>query len=405
MSGRKEKTSRLLLLSGILLCIMTGYLLTHSSGSSVSSGRKNESDIIVASQTSSDDSTSDDPEPVSVKLTATPTPAVSATPVPSPSPEASEEAKKGVWTASGSSWQFLVDGIPHTGWLYDTDGHHYYFNSDGIMQTGWLDENGKRYYLDEDGIMQTGTLVIDGTEYEFLKDGTLKDYKSEETASPTPEASAGEETENTAKTESAEKKSLKQIALTFDDGPGEFTAELLDFLEERQAKATFFLVGQEIPNYPDVLKRMDELGCEIGNHSFDHTDLTKLTQDEITDKLRSVDDLILEQTGHKSTLLRPPYGNINDDVRAAASVPMILWSVDTLDWKTQNPDSIVTEVLDHVQDGSVILMHDTYKSTLEAVKILIPKLQEEGYELLTVHELAAAKQTELKPGTAYGSIT
>ena len=150
---------------------------------------------------------------------------------------------------------------------------------------------------------------------------------------------------------------------------------------------------------------MDDLGCEIGNHSFDHSDLTKLTQDEIKDKLQSVDDLIREQTGHEATLLRPPYGNINDDVRAAASVPMILWSVDTLDWKTQNPDSIVAEVMDHVQDGSIILMHDTYQSTLEAVKILIPKLQEEGYEFLTVHELATARQTELKTGTAYGSMT
>ena len=402
MPGRKDKTSRLLLLLSILLCISLGYLLTHSSGSPSPLGGKNKSDIILAqkdpSKTETNTSASPSSEKDSGDTQPTPSPTATLTPSPTPVQEVSAEAEKGIWVSSGGIWQFLVDGTPYVGWLYDTDGHHYYFNSDGIMQTGWLEDNGKRYYLDEDGIMQTGVITIDGKEYEFLDDGSQKVYIKELTETPTP---APQEEKEKAETK---QDNTKQVAFTFDDGPGEFTEELLDILAEYNVKATFFLIGQEIPNYPDAVKRMNEMGCEIGNHSYDHKDFTTLKPEEIASKIQSVNDLITSLTGQEATLLRPPYGNINDDVRAVSKLPMVLWSVDTLDWKTQNTDSIVEETMNNIQDGSVVLMHDIYKTTLEAVKILIPRLLDEGYELLTVHELAAARQIEMQPGIAYGSF-
>ena len=195
-----------------------------------------------------------------------------------------------------------------------------------------------------------------------------------------------------------------QVALTFDDGPSDFTDRLLDCLEANNVKATFFLAGQEVEYFQEPVKRMEELGCEIGNHSYDHPDLTTLSADDAASQLSRTDQLIQDLTGQIATVVRPPYGSYNDTVAEIAARPLILWSVDTLDWETQNADSTVQNVMDNASDGQIILMHDIFKESVDAAEIFIPQLLQEGYQLVTVSELAAAKGITLENGTAYGSF-
>ncbi len=228
-------------------------------------------------------------------------PSETSTPVPTEAPSASDikvsdEAASGVWTSSGSSWLFMVDGKPYTGWLTDTDGKKYYFNKDGIMQTGWVNSGGRRYYMDLDGIMQTGIITVDGKSYELLDDGSLKGYKAKaKKAAPTPTAEAKT---SGAQTSASRKKADKYIALTFDDGPSSFTNRLLDCLEKNNAKATFFMVGKEIDSFPDEVKRMESLGCELGNHTYSHVDLTTLSPEDMSAEIAGVDEDLVNLVGH-----------------------------------------------------------------------------------------------------------
>ncbi len=406
MPGPNKRTNPRLLLTVLLLCILLGAVLSGSSAelSPVGSGMK--PDTFAA--TDADDSASlsegtvtDNDAPDDSKIENN-TPQSSNSPAPAKAPKkdktrktfekASPEAKEGIWTPNGSSWLFLVDGTPYTGWLTDTDLHRYYFNQDGIMQTGWLDESQKRYYLDLDGIMQTGTVKIGKETYEFLEDGSLKDYVPDPTPVP-------------KKKKKSPQKTKGMIALTFDDGPSSFTSRLLDCLEENQAKATFFLVGEEANYFQDEVKRIDALGCELGNHTYSHANLTQLNQDEIQSQVNQVDQLLTELTGHASTALRPPYGAVNDTVVSSVSTPMFLWSIDTRDWETLDAQKTIDTVMSEVKDGAIILMHDIYSQTVDAAEVLIPKLIKEGYQLVTVHELAKAKGIDLKPGIAYGELS
>ena len=192
-----------------------------------------------------------------------------------------------------------------------------------------------------------------------------------------------------------------RIALTFDDGPGPRTSELLAQLEKYNAHATFFMLGQKVPSYPDVIKKMKSIGCELGNHSYDHADLSKLDPAGIQSQMSRTNDGIRNITGSGATLMRPPYGAINSTVAANAGLPMILWNIDTLDWKTRNAQSTIDAVMSKVKDGDIILMHDIHTETVDAALKLIPKLQSEGYQLVTVSELAAAKGKHLLNGNTY----
>lgn len=157
--------------------------------------------------------------------------------------------------------------------------------------------------------------------------------------------------------------------------------------------------------YPDAVKQMLKDGNELGNHSYDHQQLTKI--DGAADK-KEVDDTnrnIKNICGSPATLLRPPYGAINDTVKSNVGMPMILWNVDTLDWKTRNTQSTIDSVMKNLKDGDIVLMHDIHSQTIDAALELIPKLEEEGYQLVTVSEMAAAKKQDLKDGTAYSDFT
>lgn len=191
------------------------------------------------------------------------------------------------------------------------------------------------------------------------------------------------------------------LALTFDDGPGKYTSKLLDALEEYGAHATFFMVGKNVPKYPDEVKRMLEIGCELGNHSYDHAQLTKLTPEEIQGQVNNTNGEVEKVTGSSATLLRPPYGAVDDNVKQNVGMPMILWSVDTLDWKTKDANATIENVLTNAEDGDIILMHDIHEQSVEAAIQLIPALQEKGYKLVTVSEMAKARGVKLENGEKY----
>lgn len=400
MPSRKKHTNPFLLLIAIAICLVLGVTLRQSNADfSVLSEKPSQS---VASVSDSQEQNEPDSDQKSVS------PSETATPSPTEKPSSSERkisdvAASGVWTSSGSDWLFMVDSKAYTGWLTDTDGKTYYFNKDGIMQTGWVDADGKRYYMDLDGIMQTGVATVDGKSYELLDDGSLKGYKAKTkkaTTTPTAKAKASK-----SKNKSSEKTADKYVALTFDDGPSSFTNRLLDCLEANNSKATFFMVGKEIDSFPDEVKRMESLGCELGNHTYSHVDLTTLAPEDMSAEIAGVDEDLVNLVGHGATVLRPPYGNINDSVRSTVGTPMILWSIDTLDWETQDASQITEAVMSQVQDGSIILMHDIFSTSVDAAEIFIPKLIEEGYQLVTIHELAKIKGTELTTGIAYGDFT
>lgn len=196
------------------------------------------------------------------------------------------------------------------------------------------------------------------------------------------------------------------IALTFDDGPSdEPTERILNVLEEYQAHATFFVMGYRAEKYADQIKRAVSLGCEIGNHSYNHPKLTAVSESKAEEQIKKTKKQVKKAAGVTPWLVRPPYGSYNDTVLSLIKAPAILWSLDTRDWKTRNADKTVKAVLDDVQDGDIILMHDLYEPTAEAVERLVPELIDRGYQLVTVPELAALKGRKLKKGKAYIRLT
>jgi len=199
--------------------------------------------------------------------------------------------------------------------------------------------------------------------------------------------------------------SKPMIALTFDDGPStNATGRILDLIEVYNIKATFFIVGNRLETSSvakALLTRADKLGCEIGNHTYDHKDLSKLGAEEIKSQISHTDDLVKSIISKNPHLVRPPYGKYNKDVVDTLNVPMIFWSVDSEDWKSRNAETIVNIIKDNTKDGDIILMHDLYSSTADACEIIIPYLLEQGYQLVTVSELFYYKEIELNLGIKY----
>ena len=196
-------------------------------------------------------------------------------------------------------------------------------------------------------------------------------------------------------------KNRPMIALTFDDGPGKYTMRLLEALEENHAKATFFMQGKNVELYEKEVAKMKEIGCELGNHSYDHPKFTKISIADMQAQINDTNRAIEAITGEPASVLRPPYGLINEDVKQNVGMPMILWSVDTLDWKTRDTQATIDAVLENAGDGDIVLMHDIHEPTVNAAIELIGKLQDQGYSLVTVSELAKARGYELVNGEKY----
>lgn len=199
--------------------------------------------------------------------------------------------------------------------------------------------------------------------------------------------------------------SKPMVALTFDDGPHPvYSHAILDILEAHHGVATFFEVGANVPRAPDALVRMLELGCEVGSHSNIHQDLGKLNQKDMLLDLQTADEAFIAATGKAPTLLRPPYGSVNDAVKMGSGRSVVTWDVDTLDWESKDAATIVSYIQSLGSlDGRILLMHSIYESTAEATKTLVPWLLEQGYQLVTVSELFAYYYGELlQPNQFYG---
>lgn len=182
------------------------------------------------------------------------------------------------------------------------------------------------------------------------------------------------------------------VAITYDDGPYPPTStRILDCFEKYGEVATFFEVGRNVNAYPEIVARKESMGMEIGNHSWSHTNLKKATDSEVASEINNTNAALTAACGHPATVFRPPYGNTTAVVERTAGVPVILWSVDTLDWKSRDAVSVFN-VVKAIHDkgalnGRVILMHSIYESTAEATEMLVPWLKENGYQLVTVSEL------------------
>ncbi len=187
------------------------------------------------------------------------------------------------------------------------------------------------------------------------------------------------------------------VALTFDDGPkSDVGNALMDELEAVDGRGTFFVVGERLEEHQAELQRMVDNGHEIANHSWDHDlSLTNKGVDYIRSEFSKTDDKLRELVGIETTLVRLPGGKITDDVKSAITKPMIYWSLDTEDWKSRNAQSVEAKVDGNVKDGDIILMHELYSSTEEACREIIPRLHDEGFQLVTVSELIQFRNAEV----------
>ncbi len=194
------------------------------------------------------------------------------------------------------------------------------------------------------------------------------------------------------------------VALTFDDGPTSYTSDILDILDSNNAVATFFVCGSLAAARPGLIQRENSLGCEIGNHTYDHTTLTKVSADVIQSELSRTDSAVEAAIGTPTSIMRPPGGEFNDTVCAAVGRPLVTWSIDTRDWEHRNAAKTIAAVCDHVRSGDIVLMHDRLKSTVTACRTIIPTLISRGYQLVTVDELALLRNGGMNSGTVYRSF-
>ena len=195
------------------------------------------------------------------------------------------------------------------------------------------------------------------------------------------------------------------IALTFDDGPSSvYTSQILDTLDANNAKATFYVLGTEAEKNEELLARMNASGYEIGSHTLNHQDLTSLTEEEVRYQMDTTQDIIEDATGIIPRTMRAPYGYVDEETDTLIDMPIILWSLDTLDWESRDADTICDTLLSNVKDGDVVLMHDIYGSTAEAVQRIIPELIQRGYQLVTVSELSQYRGVELQDATVYNNF-
>ncbi|MDE6312348.1 MAG: polysaccharide deacetylase family protein [Lachnospiraceae bacterium] len=184
------------------------------------------------------------------------------------------------------------------------------------------------------------------------------------------------------------KTETKKIALTFDDGPHQkYTPMLLDGLKERNVKATFFLMGANAEKYPEIVKRMSMEGHVIGNHSYSHIELSAVREAQACTEITKTNQILTEYTGKAPEYIRPPFGAWSHNLDCVTSMIVVLWDIDPLDWKCQNTDQIVKRVVPKAEENAIILLHDSYETSVEAALQIIDKLQKENFEFVTVDEI------------------
>lgn len=199
-------------------------------------------------------------------------------------------------------------------------------------------------------------------------------------------------------------KGKKIVSITFDDGPSKNTNYLLDELKIRNVKATFFLVGYNILKYEDAIKKMQKDGHLIGNHTYNHYNLNKLNIDQVKNEVQLVDDMIFKLTRETTKVIRPPYGNYTDEMLININKSFIIWSLDTLDWKSRNADMVYNAIINNVQDGDIILLHDLYSTSVEGALRAIDYLKKNNFEFVTVEKLAQLKNKKIETNKKYSDF-
>lgn len=291
------------------------------------------------------------------------------------------------WVTSGKyRYYFAKDSgrMVKADWI-KSGKKYYYLGKNGKMKKScWLTLGTDKYYLDSSGARVTGTYFIDGKGYYFKKNGVY---------------------DPTVKVKAEVDPTKPMVALTFDDGPGAYTNRLLNCLKNNNAKATFFMVGSNVSSYKSTVKRMADMGCELGNHSYSHPAFTSLSVSSMKYQVNTTNQRIKDASGKMPTVFRLPYGDgyNNGTVLGTLGLPSIYWSIDTRDWaNTGNPQHTVNEVLNNVRNGDIVLMHDIHLSTVQAAETIIPALKKRGYQLVTVSQLAQYKgKTNLRRGMTY----
>ena len=200
-------------------------------------------------------------------------------------------------------------------------------------------------------------------------------------------------------------KNKKAIAFTFDDGPsGALTNRLVDILEQNKAHATFFMVGNRMEYGAEVIRNVLNKGNEIGSHSYAHKNMKRQKLEDIVSGEEKTKEIYRNITGQELLYTRPPYGNVNKSIKETLDTTFITWNVDTEDWLHRDKDYIVNHILEHVSDGDIVLMHDVYETTIDAVEEVLPKLYAAGYQVVSVSELAELKGRTLEKHSLYRSL-
>ena len=282
---------------------------------------------------------------------------------------------KNTWkTVNGSKYYFGKSGKAYVG-KRKVGKATYYFAVNGKRKTGWRTINGKKYYFSpKNGKMVTGKKTISHYLCYFSEKGVLLRKID---------------------------KNKKMVALTYDDGPSIYTPRILKTLKENNSVATFFVVGNRVPMYSDTVKKGYDMGCESGNHTYEHKALPNLSETEVKRQISKTNKEVKKAIGEKPVIMRPTGGATNANVKQWVGMPSIIWSIDTLDWKTRNADSTRRAVLNRVKDGDIVLMHDLYSATATASETIIPELVRRGYQLVTVSELAECRGGMKETGAYY----
>jgi peptidoglycan/xylan/chitin deacetylase (PgdA/CDA1 family) len=234
----------------------------------------------------------------------------------------------------------------------------------------------------------------------FLKEPFQESDKTEpEATKPTPPANPPQTIDP------SQLAGKKLVALTFDDGPHPTnTSNLLDILKQEDVQATFFVLGTRVDYYGDIVRRAYQDGHQIASHTRNHKDLTKLSAADRGREINSTIASIEGTIGVKPTAMRPPYGALNEAVKADAGMALVLWSVDPEDWKYRDADTVYNHVMSRTRDGSIVLLHDIHATTVQAAAKIVPALKAEGYTMVTVDQLIKARGGNLNPGTVYRSM-
>ena len=211
---------------------------------------------------------------------------------------------------------------------------------------------------------------------------------------------------NDNKLNNSDEAKMKYVALTFDDGPSGFTKEIVDLLKKYEYNATFFVLGNKLNvDYKDILKESINNGNEIGIHGFSHKSFTRLKTEVLEEEITKSKKYVYNLTRYTPTLVRPPYGNINNNIRNLKLGPYILWNNDTLDWKLRDAKKIYERLINSIEENNIILMHDTYLTTYKALELILPYLKENNYKVVTVSTLFSKNGKTLENNKSYRYAT